>query len=57
VSQEKTRDHQEQAVKKVIPPDWPESFWAVLGSCDEEIERLPQRPISEMKNPFDDDDR
>jgi antitoxin VapB len=42
--------------KKVIlePADeWSPEFLAVLGSMSEEIERPPQRPITEMKDPFD----
>jgi antitoxin VapB len=42
--------------KKVIlePADeWSPEFLEVLGSMSEEIERPPQRKITEMKDPFD----
>jgi antitoxin VapB len=41
--------------KRVIlePADeWSEEFLAALGSCDEEIPRPPQQPISKTRNPF-----
>jgi antitoxin VapB len=42
--------------KKVVlePADeWTPEFLALLGSWPDEIERPPQRTISEMKDPFD----
>jgi antitoxin VapB len=42
--------------KKVVlePADeWSPEFLATLGSITEEIERPPQRKITEMKDPFD----
>jgi uncharacterized protein (DUF433 family) len=33
--------------------DWSPEFLAILGSVSEEIERPPQRKITEMKDPFD----
>lgn len=33
--------------------EWPEEFLEMLGSCDEEIPRRPQQPISKKRNPFD----
>lgn len=41
--------------KRVIlePADeWSEDFLAALGSCEEEIPRPAQRPVSKMRNPF-----
>ena len=41
---------------KVIlePADgWSEEFLATLGAWDQEIERPPQTPITEVKNPFE----
>jgi len=32
---------------------WSERFLATLGSWDGEIERRPQTPVTELKNPFD----
>jgi len=42
--------------KKIVlePADeWPPEFLELIGSWPDEIERLPQRNISEMKDPFD----
>lgn len=33
--------------------EWPPEFLAILGAWDEEIERPPQRDISELKDPFE----
>ena len=35
------------------PAQWSDRFLATLGAWDEEIERPPQTPITELKNPFD----
>lgn len=35
------------------PAQWSDTFLATLGAWDEEIERPPQTPITELKNPFD----
>jgi antitoxin VapB len=34
--------------------EWSKELIAALGAWDEEIERPPQRPITESRNPFDD---
>lgn len=42
--------------KRVIlePADeWSEEFLASLGSWDEEIERLPQQRLEDLKDPFE----
>lgn len=33
--------------------EWSKEFLEVLGAWDEEIERPPQRPITEARDPFD----
>lgn len=33
--------------------EWSKEFLEALGSLDEPIERPPQQPITEMKDPFD----
>ncbi|HEV7574028.1 MAG TPA: hypothetical protein VGQ21_21240 [Thermoanaerobaculia bacterium] len=40
--------------KVVLEPvdEWPPEFLELLGSWPDEIERPPQRDISEMKDPF-----
>ena len=42
--------------KVILEPadEWSEEFLACLGSLDEDIPRVPQADISELKNPFDD---
>ena len=34
-------------------PSWSPEFLALLGTFDEEIERMPQQPITSLKNPFE----
>jgi len=36
-----------------VDEEWSPEFLASLGSWDEEIERPPSRPITEMKDPFE----
>ena len=38
---------------KLEPVDgWPAEFLAILGSIEEEIERPPQTPVTQLENPF-----
>lgn len=35
------------------PAQWSERFLATFGAWQEEIERPPQTPVTELKDPFD----
>lgn len=47
------RDGARVILEAARPTQWSERFLATLGSWDEEIERPPQTPVTELKNPFD----
>lgn len=40
-------------LEPVAPGSHADAFWATFGAWDEEIERPPQTPITELKDPFD----
>ena len=46
------RDGRNIVLKPPRAREWPPEFLATLGALDEELERLPQRDISELKDPF-----
>ena len=31
---------------------WPDEFFKVIGSLDEDLERPPQTPVTELEDPF-----
>lgn len=41
--------------KVILEPvdEWPESFLECLGAWDEDIPRVPQGKLDDLKNPFD----
>ena len=47
------REGDRVVLEPVRSDEWPAEFLATFGSIDEDIPRLPQTPITELKNPFD----
>ena len=49
------RKEGDRVVLEPVPrkKEWSKAFLAALGAWDEPIERPPQRPITEKKDPFD----
>jgi len=45
----------QQGRRVILEPldEWPEAFRACLGAWSEEIPRLPQERLRDLRNPFD----